>query len=353
MKNKPYISFVVTSRNDNHGGDMINRMKIFTKGLIHQCNKFKLKAELIFVEWNPIEGEPLLKDILPLPQQKDYLNIRFIIIPNAIHQTLNFSDKIPLFQMIAKNVGIKRVKSEFVLCTNVDLLFSDELIEFISLKTLKKGVFYRANRCDIPKEINPNLPTESLLTFAKNNILQRLGKSRYYPELINTYSPLYKIPIYGMLLSLPLKIKKLLGKQTTQEKINEMDTNACGDFTLMSTDDWEDIQGYFELEAYSIHIDSLAIYAALALNKKQEILHYKKCTFHISHENGWEMGNPLDKIYFDIKNPMLDWSTVESVGKYLIENNLKLNLNKPTWGFSDKHFKEYIFEANKEMQEIN
>ena len=332
---------------------MINRMKIFTSGLIHQCNKFRLNAELVFVEWNPLEGKPLLKEILPLPKKGNYLNVRFIVVPNATHKTLEFSNKIPLYQMIAKNVGIKRAESEYVLCTNVDLLFSDELIEFISKKTLKKEVIYRANRCDIPKDLNPDLPIEDLLTYAKNNILQRLGKSKYYPELVNTFGLLYKIPIYGMMLSLPVKIKKLLGNQTIQEQINILDTDACGDFTLMSKDDWEDIEGYFELEAYSIHLDSLALYAALALKKKQKILHYKKSTFHISHENGWEMANPLDKIYFDIKNPMLDWSTVENVGKYLIKNNLKLNLNKPTWGFSDKKFKEYIFEPGKEMIEIN
>ena len=45
----PYISFVVTSRNDNHGGDLRKRMMIFYKGLIHQCNKFKLPCELIMV----------------------------------------------------------------------------------------------------------------------------------------------------------------------------------------------------------------------------------------------------------------------------------------------------------------
>jgi hypothetical protein len=39
---KPYLSIIAASRNDNHGGDMLKRMRLFVRGLIHQCNKFKL-----------------------------------------------------------------------------------------------------------------------------------------------------------------------------------------------------------------------------------------------------------------------------------------------------------------------
>jgi hypothetical protein len=37
---QPYLSIVVTTRNDNHGGDLLLRTQTFVKGLIHQCNKF-------------------------------------------------------------------------------------------------------------------------------------------------------------------------------------------------------------------------------------------------------------------------------------------------------------------------
>ena len=62
---QPYISFVVTSRNDNHGGDLRKRMLIFYKGLIHQCNKFKLPCELIMVDWNSPDPNELLDKVLP------------------------------------------------------------------------------------------------------------------------------------------------------------------------------------------------------------------------------------------------------------------------------------------------
>ncbi len=65
------LSIVVVSRNDNHGGDMTRRMRLFVNGLIHQCNKFNLQAELIFVEWNPPKGRPLLSEILPKAKAGD------------------------------------------------------------------------------------------------------------------------------------------------------------------------------------------------------------------------------------------------------------------------------------------
>lgn len=120
---EPELSIVVTSRNDNHGGDMNSRMTLFVKSLIKQTNKFKLASELVFVEWNPPENRPLLNKILPTPQKGDFLKIKYVIVPNHLHRKYKYSEYIPLYQMIAKNVGIKRSKASLILCTNVDILF--------------------------------------------------------------------------------------------------------------------------------------------------------------------------------------------------------------------------------------
>ena len=47
-----HLSFVVTTRNDNHGGDMLRRFQIFAETLLQQANRHSLKGELIVVEWN-------------------------------------------------------------------------------------------------------------------------------------------------------------------------------------------------------------------------------------------------------------------------------------------------------------
>ena len=49
----PYISVVATSRNDDHGGNMLRRMQIFVNAWIEQCRRHDLASELLLVEWNP------------------------------------------------------------------------------------------------------------------------------------------------------------------------------------------------------------------------------------------------------------------------------------------------------------
>jgi hypothetical protein len=151
--------------------------------------------------------------------------------------------------------------------------------------------------------------------------------------------------------------KLILGLLYNNEefKLFALDTSACGDFTLMHKDEWLKIEGYPELDLYSIHIDSMALIAANALGIKQEILPAKACSFHIYHENGWNSFkvSPVELIRFIEKRPGLDWYSVYSSGSYLIKQKKTWCLNKHNWGFADEKFKEFIFEPGKPMKEIN
>ena len=49
----PYLSIVVTARNDNHGGDLTKRTQMFIDGLAAQATRHRVPIELILVEWNP------------------------------------------------------------------------------------------------------------------------------------------------------------------------------------------------------------------------------------------------------------------------------------------------------------
>ncbi len=335
----PYLSIVVASRNDNHGGDMLKRMRIFVNGLIHQCNKYKLPCELIMVEWNPIAGEKLLHEILPSVAENDFLSIRYIIVPPEIHTQLAYSDKLPLFQMIAKNVGIRRAQANFVLCTNVDLLFSDELFKRLAKKDLQNNCFYRANRCDIPSTIHEDWLVEKQLQFCKNNIKLRNGKNARYSNFTNEVSGILKFKLFTPLLILLSTIKRSYAT-SIRDKFDELDFNACGDFTLMSKQNWINMLGYPELEMYSIHIDSMGIISASALGIKQVVLPKEECTYHIEHTGGWDFKTPIDKIKFNSKFPMLEWSSVKESGTYIMKNKTHFLLNKENWGFNNVHFQE-------------
>lgn len=356
MNATPYLSIIVTTRNDNHGGDLIKRTSTFIKGLYRHLSNYNFQTEIIIVEWNPPKDKPFLKDILPVPPTElNNLTLRYIIVPEEIHQQYSFSDRIPLFQMTAKNVGIRRASAEFVLCTNIDLLFSDELFQFFLDKQFKHGKYYRANRCDVPRDVINISNFHEQLVFCKNNQIKRLGKTHGHEFLFGLPRFLYGFK-YSMKILNKL-VKKIIQSSNLKYKYFtwSIDTAACGDFTLMSKNDWIKIEGYPELDLYSIHIDSMALIAAIATEIEQEILPPEMCSFHIYHDDGWESfaNNPVALVKFMEKRPGLDWYTVNETGKWLLRNKKGWGLNKPDWGFVNEKFKEFIFEPGKPMKEIN
>src|SRR3954452_6935982 len=149
----PYLSVVATARNDNHGGDLLHRIQIFVNGLAAQAERHRVPLELVLVEWNPPLDRPSLKDALAWPAASPHFVARIVDVPAELHSTLDHADRLPLFQMIAKNVGIRRARGDFVLATNVDVLFSDALMEYIAAQNLDRGGFYRTDRYDVTRDI--------------------------------------------------------------------------------------------------------------------------------------------------------------------------------------------------------
>ena len=348
---KPYLSIIATTRNDNHGGDLLKRTTCFVEGIYHQAKTHKVPVELLIVEWNPPQGKELLKEVLPKPPEGCPVSLRFIIVPEEIHKQYSMAERMPLFQMTAKNVGIRRAKGDFILCTNIDLLFSGNLFKFLAEKNLQKGEFYRANRVDVPAKIMDIDNFDEKIRFGKSNIINVLGfnsETIFMPP--RTPEWLFSSRYLYLFLNFIFKQLAYLIYPKLNIRMFKLDTGACGDFTLMHKDDWVKIEGYPELDLYSIHIDSMALLAAEAAELKQVILPPNMCSFHIYHENGWESfkESPIDLIRFIEKRPGLDWHSVYDTGKWMIKNKKLWGLNKSDWGFTKKTFKEYIFEAEKE-----
>lgn len=339
------LSIVVTSRNDNHGGDMTRRMQVFITMLIAQCNKFKVPIELVFVEWNPPAGQPLLKDVLPKPQHGDYLELRYIVVPGSLHQQYKNADKIALYQMIAKNVGIRRAKSEFVLCTNVDVVFSDALFSFFATTLFDRNTFYRANRCDVPFTFNHNDEAEKILLFFKNNIIARHGMDSHFYDLVGLPDILTRTwflrPLTRLFIA-PFYRQRQMGRNPAWR----LDHMACGDFTLMSKDAWLKMEGYVELDLYSLFIDSLGLFSALAIGLKQVVLPPQQCCYHINHADGWQDNfTPIQQWLFYQNKPVLNWELAAGWGQYAVKNKTLYGINKPDWGFANQQLQEYVFNA--------
>jgi len=339
----PRLSIIVTSRNDEHGGDILRRMRLFLQGLLDQTRRHGLQAELIVVEWNPPEDRPPLREVLPRPSAHDRLTLRYLEVPGAIHRRYRRAPDLPLFQMIAKNVGIRRARGEFVLCTNVDLLFSDPLVRLLGATPLRADTCYRANRCDVPDGIDPRWDISRQLEWCEAHVIRRLGRDPRYRNI--------NLELLGLQDKAPYKkwvfdkLAAVYGLFWTAEKraLYQLDWSACGDFTLMSRQAWIAIEGYVELDLYSLHVDSLGLIAAAALGYRQHVFPLPACTYHVDHPAGWQALSPLEKVRFLEQRPTIDYTLLQEVGLHALKHRQPLGLNPPDWGYADHAFEEFTF----------
>jgi hypothetical protein len=172
---------VATSRNDDHGGNMLRRMQIFVNAWIEQCRRHALASELVLVEWNPPPGRAGLSEVLQWPADPGPCEVRIVTVPEAIHRRYRHAESLPLFQMIGKNVGIRRARAAFVLVTNVDILFNDELVSFLASRRLDKGRFYRIDRSDAMSEVPLEASVVGQLEYCRTHLLRVNQREATFP----------------------------------------------------------------------------------------------------------------------------------------------------------------------------
>ncbi|MBZ5609135.1 MAG: hypothetical protein LAP38_12810 [Acidobacteriia bacterium] len=188
----PYISVVVGARNDDHGGNMLRRMQAFVNSWIAQSKRFGLESEIVIVEWNPPEQRPRLMDALKWPADSAPCEVRFVEVAPEVHRRFDNSDTIPLHQMIAKNVGIRRARGQFVIAMNLDIVCSAELMQFLAERRLEPGKIYRIDRHDVASEIPAHSSVDELLAFCNSHLLQVFtaeGLSGIAPDGLRNLEP--------------------------------------------------------------------------------------------------------------------------------------------------------------------
>lgn len=279
---RPYLSVVATARNDDHGGNLLGRMQTFIDSLDEQCRRLRLPAELILVEWNPPADRPGLRDALRWPATGGALATRLIHVPGQVHANFQHAQALPLFQMIAKNVGIRRALGQFVLATNVDILFSDELMAFIASRTLDASRMYRVDRFDVEENMPAFPGVAQRLAWCREHLIrvnERIGTRNLRT---GEFHRIYWDPSWRVFL---LEALQEIGvvPVVTRKRLH---LNACGDFTLMARDRWERLGGYPELEIFSMHLDALLCTAAHVAGVREKFLPPPMACYHVEHATG-------------------------------------------------------------------
>lgn len=345
---QPYLSVVAASRNDDHGGDPLRRTQIFVNCFAAQCEKHRLPAELILVDWNPVPGRPGLAAVLQLPSASSYCTARVITVPAALHARLKYGEKLPFFQMIAKNAGIRRARGRFVLATNIDIIFSDELMAFIGRQQLDPQKQYRVDRYDIQAGLSENLTLDETIAYAWANPIRQ--HKRFGPAALVHH--LYgRDDIKRLCQPDPEIVRGIGGVHIRHEhdawlvelertaSIEHLHTNACGDFTLMAREAWENIRGYGEWAAYSFNIDSMGLVAAHYAGYEEVSLLPPCVCFHIEHSlgSGWTPEGEK-KLFHRLRQSAIlnpEWPVLLPLVDQMRRERRPLDFNHAGWGLAD------------------
>jgi hypothetical protein len=484
----PYLTVVATARNDNHGGDLLHRMQVFVSGLAAQCARFGVPAELILVEWNPPPDRERLRDALEWPPPDSPLQVRIVEVPPEVHSRFDHAHRLPLFQMIAKNVGIRRARGRFVLATNVDVLLSDALMHTIAQRRLHGGHLYRADRHDVDAPLDPRDAVESQLGACAARVIRVCAREGTTDLRTGEYFPIYgpmshwpgplgrwgrlirlgvpfvfrrslalgrhavvklvrdvvrlavraaafvtrRVAVLAYQLQLALLVVGFVGRYAAQdglaaaprralslvatrrgrgelralvaaalaaysheglrrraprrrelrallraaaadwsaftaairsiraemgarkqlvERLWEeekarvfLHTNACGDFTLMSREDWFRVRGYAELEIFSMHLDSLLLYEAHYSGIAHTVLDGP--VYHLEHGGGFkpdtaglkQLNDRLDRdaIPQVTYQQFLDWVI------QMFRQRRPIAFNEPDWGLAAVELRDTI-----------
>jgi hypothetical protein len=333
---EPHLSVVATSRNDEHGGHLLARMQLFVRGLAEQADRFQLPVELILVEWNPPPERPPLVDALGL-KSTEFFRPSVITVPHEVHVTFPHHDGLPLFQMIGKNVGIRRSSAPFVLATNIDILFSDELFDFLG-SGLKPNAMYRVDRHDVQAELGgPSLPTPAECR-ALPVIREHRADGLRYP---NGRPPVPRMTVKRERVAVRSAVRELQRVTVAgwdRLVLPRLHTSGSGDFTLTTKDVWFAIHGYPEWPAYSWHMDGVAMFQAYAGRVDMVNLKPPMVAYHLEHGegSGW---TPESTRLFDRLDaagvPYLSTRAYRSLARRLVHGKPGFHpINGADWGLA-------------------
>ena len=251
----PYLSVVIPSRNDDHGGGMRERMVASVHGLLDQARRHRLRGELVLVEWNPPADRPPLASLFDWSRGEEGFATRVVTVPPALHRRFPHADAVRVHVLAAWNAGVRRARSDFVLCTSADVLLSDELVRFLASEELEPDAMYHIDRTNVRPEVARASSTEDRLRACAENVL-------------------------GVSEPLRNELPRGLG-------IPDLHLSAPGDFALLSRERWHALGGYPEFDVLGIGVDILFCYLAHHAGVREVVLRAPMRLYHIDHSRNW------------------------------------------------------------------
>ena len=263
MKIKPYVSVVIVGRNDGYGEDFLTRINTFVRSLDHQVREHADLFELLVVEWNPLPDHASLVEVLA---DTTNLPVTVLTVPSELHDSLASTS--PVLEFHGKNVGIRRARGEFVLVTNPDILFTQELIDEIAKKNLRLDTVYRTDRYDFNIAGITDIDDPDLIDFAVQNTF-----------VVHAMSGMHSVS-----LPVPENQRNLSLLPRSNVSVGVWHTNGCGDFMLASRESFFTVRGLYETVQHRWHVDSISLMRFQAAQVRQHVFVSPLCVFHQHHD---------------------------------------------------------------------
>ena len=272
----------IVSRNDNYGGNL-NEVASY---VLNSC--IASYDEVVFVDWNS-PGNTLIEDI-----QNNLLKtgkLKCVVVTPEDHKRFTSDFELPqdCCEVLGRNVGIRRLTTDFRASTNID-------------------------------EINPPRNQLELITdLTKFITVARHGTDFPHIKSLGNYEEIDKIRNYLLNNKYP---------QAWPIKMTDNDVWSlvgwCGDLQIAHKDIWFRIRGYEESQKGRGFADSYIQRKAIELGIPVEVS-YNTSIYHIDHHHNSNTGVPISRLN-DIR---------------CFSDPFYGTTNPETWGLSNERFREF------------
>jgi hypothetical protein len=230
---------VLTSRNDNYGGNLHKRTTMALTSLIEHHD------EVIFVDWKTVNGEGVISNIkhnLPQTGKLKYIQVPKEFLKEKYSHIANYT----IIESIGRNIGIRHATNDYIISTNIDIVTTP-----LDDSILNENTFYTVPRRDVDESFH--------LSFGDyQSLYNSLWENR------DGYRPKERF-------------------ETDDDKWSLI--NCCGDYQIGHKKVWNQMKGFEESVLFGCGIDTNVMKKASFYSDIQVLDHY---VFHLNHGKSGE-----------------------------------------------------------------
>lgn len=167
----PYISVVAACDGDSAG--VIARAKRFVESWSRQTRRYGLESELIVVA---SAAPGTLLGLFDSPATGEVCEARLMEVRPEFLIRRNGDPPRGHRRRILENIGIRGARGEFIIATHIDVLLSNELVQFLAGRTLDRSRMYRADTYEVKECPATDMDIDDRLAFCRRDAVRLFAR---------------------------------------------------------------------------------------------------------------------------------------------------------------------------------